>query len=402
MTTSQENERLTRVGRGTPMGDLLRRYWHPISTILDLERDPVRRVRLMGENLTLFRSANGELGLIGERCPHRGVDLQYGIPEEKGLRCPYHGWTFDKRGRCLEMPFDERLSTNQSGRERVGIDAYPVEELGGLVFAYLGPQPVPLLPRWDVLVRDDLDRAVQIHVLPCNWLQCMDNSADPVHFEFLHGMLGNYALKKQGKPPAMKVTRHLKIAFDRFKYGMMKRRLLEGESEESDDWKIGHPLLFPNILAQGAANAPNLQIRTPIDDTHTLHFGYRTRQRKPEAAPKPFTVLHEELEIREGKIVADNIAAQDMMAWIAQGPISDRAREHLSAGDTGVVLYRRMLMEAMDAVARGEDPIGVIRDPAENEPSISLHREEETLKAFDSKYLRLHERIERMNVAAGE
>ena len=402
MMTDQENERLTRVGRGTPMGELLRRYWHPVSTTVDLEKDPVRRVRLMGENLTLFRTESGELGLVGERCPHRGVDLQYGIPEADGLRCPYHGWKFDKKGRCLEMPFDDRLRQNQAGRDRIRIDAYHAQELGGLIFAYIGPEPVPLLPRWDVLVREELDRAVQIHVLDCNWLQCMDNSADPVHFEFLHGALGNYTLRRQGKPEAMKVTRHLKIAFDRFKYGMMKRRLLEGAGEDSDDWTIGHPLLFPNILAQGAADSPTLQIRTPIDDTHTLHFGYRTRTRKPGAAPKPFAVLHETLKEENGKIVPDSIAAQDLMAWTAQGPILDRTQQHLSASDTGVALYHRMLVEALDAVARGEDPMGVIRDRAENEPWISLHREKETLKAFDSKYERLHDRLEQVNAVAGE
>jgi 5,5'-dehydrodivanillate O-demethylase len=400
MMTNDENDRLTRVGKGTPMGELLRRYWHPIATTVDLDKDPVRRVRLMGENLTLFRSESGEIGLIGERCPHRGVDLEYGIPDQKGLRCPYHGWLYDKKGRCLEMPFDDRTRENTQHRDRISIEAYPVEELGGLIFAYLGPEPVPLLPRWDVVARPDLDRGVQIHMLPCNWLQCMDNSADPVHFEYLHAALGNYTLKKQGKPPAMKFTRHMKIGFDRFKYGLMKRRLLEGESEDSTDWTIGHPLLFPNILAQGAKNSPTLQFRTPVDDTHTLHFGYRTKVRAPGAAPKPFTVVHENLFDENGKVIPDNIPQQDMLAWVSQGPISDRANEHLAASDSGITLYRRMLNEALDAVARGEDPIGVVRDRAENEPWIDLHREDETLKAFDSKYKGLLERVDTMAGAA--
>lgn len=398
MMTQSENERLTRVGRGTPMGDLLRRYWHPIATTVDLDQDPVRRVRLMGENLTLFRSDNGELGLIGERCPHRGVDLEFGIPDAKGLRCPYHGWLFDTKGRCLEMPFDDRIRENKSNRERMNIEGYPVEELGGLIFAYLGPQPAPLLPRWDLLVRDGFDRGVEIHVLPCNWLQCMDNSADPMHFEYTHAALGNYTLKKQGKPPAMKISRHIKIAFDRFKYGLMKRRLLEGESEDVDDWTVGHPLLFPNILAQGAQDAPTLQIRTPIDDTNTLHIRYRTQRRAEGAAPKPMKVVHEKVFDENGKIVADKVPLQDMLVWIAQGPISNRAREHLAASDTGITLYRRMLNEALDAVARNEDPIGVIRDRAENEPWIDLHREKETLKPFESKYKGLLSENDRMAV----
>ena len=125
MMTESENERLTRVGRGTPMGELLRRYWHAIATTVDLDQDPVRRVRLMGENLTLFRSENGELGLIGERCPHRGVDLENGIPDAKGLRCPYHGWLFDKKGRCLEMPFDDRPCRVQGFREERVLERVP-------------------------------------------------------------------------------------------------------------------------------------------------------------------------------------------------------------------------------------------------------------------------------------
>jgi 5,5'-dehydrodivanillate O-demethylase oxygenase subunit len=396
MMTEQENDRLTRVGKGTPMGELLRRYWHPVATTPDLEKDPVRRVRLLGENLTLFRTTSGELGLVGERCPHRGVDLQYGIPEKDGLRCPYHGWKVDKTGRCLEMPFDDRLRDDMRHRERIGTNGYPVEELGGLIWAYLGPKPAPLLPRWDLLVREEFDRAAQIHVLPCNWLQCMENSADPVHFEFLHATFGNYMRKKEGKPPAMKVKRHLKIAFDRFKYGLMKRRLLEGEPETSDDWTVGHPLLFPCTLAQGAQDAPTLQIRVPIDDTHTLHYLYRAELRKPGTAPTGIQVLHESLYGDDGKIMTDQVVAQDFVAWIAQGPISDRSHEHLAASDTGITVYRRLLNEALEAVARGEDPMGVIRDRAENEPWIELHREAETLKGFDSKYQALQERIREM------
>jgi 5,5'-dehydrodivanillate O-demethylase oxygenase subunit len=355
-------------------------------------------VRLLGENLTLFRSESGELGLIGERCPHRGFDLEYGIPDERGLRCPYHGWLFDKTGTCIEMPFDDRVRTDNSARRaRVGIEGYPVQALGELIWAYLGPAPAPLLPRWDVLARPEFDHAAQVHVLPCNWLQCMDNSADPMHFEYLHAALGNYTLKKMGKPPAMKLTRHLKIAFDRYKYGMMKRRLLEGEPETVDDWTTGHPLLFPNILAVGEADAPSLQIRTPIDDTHTLHFNYRTRPRAPGAAPKTISVVHETLFDENGKIIADSIPIQDILAWVMQGPISDRTREHLTASDAGIALYRRLLNEALEAVGRGDDPMNVFRDPAEMEPWISLHREHVALKPFDSKYQEQFEYIEQVS-----
>ena len=210
MTTKEQNERLTRVGPGTPMGNLLRRYWQPIGVAVEFDKEPVQRVRLMGEDLTLYRSEDGEYGLIGDRCPHRRVSMEYGIPDPKGLRCPYHGWLFDKKGACLEMPFDDRVNPDSTYKDRVKMKAYPLQELGGMLFAYLGPAPAPLLPRWDVLARDDLDAVVVVNKLPCNWLQCMDNAADPVHFEYLHAALGNYALKRQGKAPNMTQARHLK------------------------------------------------------------------------------------------------------------------------------------------------------------------------------------------------
>src|SRR5581483_4174666 len=194
----------------------------------------------------------------------------------------YHGWTYNAEGQVVDMPFEPACLP-------LKITAYPVQELGGLVFAYLGPQPAPLVPRWDLLVRDDLDCAVEIHELPCNWVQTVDNAADPVHFEHLHAVFGNYQLKKLGRPPAMFPARHVRIEFDLFDYGMMKRRLLEGETEDSDEWQIGHPLLFPNILAVGSALAPTLQFRVPKDDTHTIQFAFRTSVRKPGAERRPLT-----------------------------------------------------------------------------------------------------------------
>ena len=149
MLTKEANERLTRVGPGTPMGNLLRRYWHPVTTAIELSKEPVLSVKLLGENLALYRSPNGELGLMAERCPHRGASMVYGIPEDGGLRCPYHGWKFSDEGVCLEQPAEPEESTF---KHRVRIPAYPVQELGGLIWAYLGPAPAPLLPRWDMLV----------------------------------------------------------------------------------------------------------------------------------------------------------------------------------------------------------------------------------------------------------
>jgi 5,5'-dehydrodivanillate O-demethylase oxygenase subunit len=386
MATLEENQRLTQIGPGTPMGNLLRRYWQVVGTVAELDKEPVQRVRILGEDLTLFRTEKGEYGLIDDRCPHRCMSLEFGIPEECGLRCAYHGWLFDAKGNCLEQPFEEIAHPEGRYKDEIKIKAYPCETLGGFVWAYFGPAPAPLLPRWDVLVRDDLDRAIEIYTLPCNWVQCMDNSADPVHFEFLHAKFGNYQEKKAGRPPAMNPARHVKIAFDTFEFGIYKRRLLEGEPETSEDWTVGHPLLFPTILAQGSVEAPGFQIRVPLDDTHTAQIMYRTTKRKPGAAPLPVKVTHRKVLDENGKLVANSIPIQDCIAWIGQGPISDRTREHLATSDRGVALYHKMLFEQCECVEQGLDPMGVIRDPAKNEPMIVIRREAATLKAFDSKY----------------
>jgi 5,5'-dehydrodivanillate O-demethylase len=268
-----------------------------------------------------------------------------------------------------------------------------------MIFAYLGPTPAPLLPRWDVLVRDDLDRLIEIHELPCNWVQCMDNAADPVHFEHLHAVYGNYQLKKLGRPPAMFPAHHLKIEFDLFDWGFMKRRLLQGETEEEagDEWRVGHPLLFPNILAVGNSNAPTLQYRIPRDDTHTVQFAYRTTLRKPDAEPRPIRASRPELFAEDGTLLqpADCVPHQDMVAWVAQGPIIDRTREHLATSDKGVALYHQMLFDEADRVARGEEPMAVIRDVEENEPMLDIRRERsgQSMKAFQSRYGNHFDRI---------
>src|SRR5437764_8600125 len=198
MLSKELNERLTRVGPGTPMGNLMRCYWHPVATVPELETEPVLAVQLLGERLALYRTESGELGLVAERCPHRGASLAYGIPEDNGLRCAYHGWKFDARGSCLEQPAEPEDSTF---RQRIRIPAYRVQEMGGLIWAYLGPQPVPLLPRFDLFVREDLERDIGISRLPCNWLQVAENTMDPVHIEYLHMLYTNYVHKRKGLPP---------------------------------------------------------------------------------------------------------------------------------------------------------------------------------------------------------
>src|SRR5262249_8553484 len=151
MLSVEDNELLTRVGAGTPAGELLRRYWWPVAGEAQLVK-ATKRVRLLGEDLVLYRDRSGSLGLIGAQCSHRNAGVVSAFPEEDGLRCAYHGWKFNARGECVEQPFEQTVHPDSRFRETCGIPGYPVQSLGGLVWAYLGPQPAPLLPRWDVLV----------------------------------------------------------------------------------------------------------------------------------------------------------------------------------------------------------------------------------------------------------
>ncbi|HZT08687.1 MAG TPA: Rieske 2Fe-2S domain-containing protein [Chloroflexota bacterium] len=375
MITAEENVRLTQTGPGTFMGELLRRYWWPIAATVDLDDDPVRPVRLLSENLVLFRDEKGKLGLVAERCAHRGISLAYGIPQENGLRCAYHGWTYDSDGHVVDMPFEPACLP-------LKITAYAAEELGGLIWAYMGPEPRPLLPRLELLVRDDLARGITMRPLPCNWVQCNDNSIDPVHFEHLHGYAADWWNRKHGINRRVQTARHLKIAFDVFEYGIYKRRLVEGEPDDADDWTVGHPFLFPHTLVQGVGDSYGYQIRVPVDDTHTLHVRYRGSPVRPgEEIPAKVPVRHLELPYDElGRVEWSDIPLQDEAAWVAQGPLSDRTGEHLVTSDKGVILYHNMLIENAEKVQRGEDPMFVIRDEAKNTPYVHVERERDSAK----------------------
>jgi 5,5'-dehydrodivanillate O-demethylase len=356
------------------MGELLRRYWWPIAATADLDQDPVRPIRLLSENLVLYRDEAGKLGLIGERCAHRGISLAYGIPQENGLRCAYHGWTYNSEGQVVDMPFEPACLP-------LKITAYGVEELGGLIWAYMGPEPRPLLPRLELLVRDDLNRTATFRLLPCNWVQCNDNSIDPVHFEHLHGAFGHYWNQKHGIDRPVITARHLKIEFDVFEYGIYKRRLVEGEPEDADDWVVGHPFIFPHTLVQGVGEGYGYQIRVPVDDTHTMHVRYRGAPPKPGETPAPVAVRHLQLPYDElGRVEWGDIPLQDEAAWVGQGPLSDRTGEHLVTSDKGVILYHKLLMDNAEKVQRGEDPMFVIRDIEENTPYIHFERERDSAK----------------------
>lgn len=387
MLTAEENDRLTKVGPGTPMGELMRRYWHPIAAVSQMRDKYTMKVRLLGEDLVLYKDKSGQYGLIEPRCPHRRMHMIYGIPEADGIRCAYHGWMFNETGKCIEQPYEETEDPQGRFKEKVAIGAYPVQMLAGVLFAYMGPTPAPLLPRWDVYAAEGVVRDIGYAELSCNWLQCQENSLDPVHLEWLHVAWANHIREMAGREDLKKRRAHEKIHFDAFEYGIIKRRVWEGGSEEDTEWKDGHPIVFPNMLRQGGdgytlgkqgrflgLQGPAFQVRVPIDDETTGHWYMASYPQLPEEHDQnpediPFYTVPVPLLSEAGQPIWESLlsnSAQDPAAWITQGAIADRTRENLGRSDKGIILFRKMLEENLRIVEDGGDPMCVIRDPEKN------------------------------------
>ena len=396
MLTQAENEALTRVGPGTPAGELLRRYWHVAAASCELtEESPVKPVRLLGEDLILFRMPPREgeseprYGLVEERCPHRLASLKYGMVDCEGIRCIYHGWKYAPDGTCLEQPAEGADSTFKN---RIRHRAYPVQKLAGLLFAYMGPEPVPLLPRWDVLVREDGRRFGVIEsVIDCNWLQAMENSVDPSHLYWLHGSLGSRNLpvgEERFAALGLQSKFEEKNEFFEFDYGIMKRRITPSPKAGAPPETEQHPLVFPTYLRLVPSLSSlrvldasktldeeesklryvhDMDFRTPIDDTHTMEYRLcflPSKRRMSATEDPPFE--SSPFKDEHGDYRLDVIPAQDALAWESQGALTDRSSEHLGAADRGIIMLRKMIRDQIDVVQRGGDPIGVIRDPAKN------------------------------------
>jgi 5,5'-dehydrodivanillate O-demethylase len=382
MLSQAENDNLARVGPGTPAGELLRRYWHPVAMAAELTEDnPIKALEILGEKLVAFRLPPGpgeteiRYGLMEEQCQHRLASLAYGTVDNEGIRCPYHGWKYDLGGQCIEQPAEPPGSNYKN---EIRAPAYPVQKMAGLLWAYMGPLPAPLLPRWDVLVREDgIRSAMVVSDLECNWLQAMENSVDPAHFYWLHGYAFNPSKKAMDRGHASE-----KNEFIRFEYGIMKRRITPGRTPSDPPTVDEHPLVFPTTLrnvtegrmkrSNGALTASlprhTVDIRVPLDDKRTRIFCVHFAPTAADTAPPGQELPYEYLPVKdqEGRYRFELIKAQDAMAWETQGRLADRSREHLGSSDRGVVMFRKLLKEQIDVVRNGGDPIGVIRDPEKN------------------------------------
>ena len=355
---------LTEVGSGTPMGELLRRYWHPVGLAADAGDRP-RKVRVLGEDLIVFRDGQGRAGLVYPRCAHRGTTLYYGKIEERGIRCCYHGWLYDVEGHCLEQPCEEGGGPR---RDRVRQPWYPVEERYGLVFAYLGPpEKKPLLPRYDCLEELAAEEFVEAddssigaggpQIVPCNWLQHWENVVDPFHVPVLHGSFsGAQFVAQMAQVPKVEFSitgRGVKVvSLRRLADGRQFRRITEAAM----------PTLrvVPNPRVGSYGKVESIGWVVPIDDTHYRIFVAGRVTEKGQLGTMRSRM--------NGKLWWDLTEAEhqrfpgDFEAQTGQGPITLHSEEHFATSDKGVALLRRFLEQQLKKVAEGADPACVAFD----------------------------------------
>jgi 5,5'-dehydrodivanillate O-demethylase len=347
-----DNELLTKIGPGTRMGELMRRYWWPVGFSQKVTKKP-ELVRILGEDLVLFRDGTGKTGLVQRHCPHRRASLEFGRVEDKGIRCCYHGWLFSASGQCLEMPAEP---VDSALKNQVKLRAYKTQEAAGLVFAYMGPDPVPLLPPYDLLARTDMDRETSVSLDQCNWLQRAENGADPAHSMALHASVyPTIALK------------HPNITYDKTWYGMRFDVNYEGARKN-----VFH-MLFPSNTRRFGARvgdkrpAQYLHLRVPVDDYNTYTYIIEAVDAPKERAGTDSVgeisitpnLPYERIEDGWWGIASSD---QDRVAQESQGVIVDRTQEILATSDRGVAMLRQMLFDSLKAIDNGQDPMGIVRD----------------------------------------
>jgi nitrite reductase/ring-hydroxylating ferredoxin subunit len=357
---------LAQVGPGTPYGEVLRRYWHPVAKVEDATTRPVS-LRVLGEELVLFRTRRGRAGLLHPRCIHRGASLFYGGVEDEGIRCCYHGWVFDTEGHCLEQPCEPDLGLH---RDRVRQPWYPVEEQYGLIWAYMGPpEKKPVLPRYDTL--EDLAADEQLIVndqgvggggpaqLDFNWLQHWENVMDPFHVPILHARFsGNQFTPEMALIP--------EVSYEYTPLGV--RSIQMRELGDGRQLRRVTEVIFPNLrvvaspkLASGQTNMIGWVV--PMDDTNFRIFTV-ARDSDPDFLAK-LRSTHEGKPWKELTDLEHQRLPGDYEAQKSQGSISLHSEDHLTTTDQGIAMIRRMMAKQHRAVAAGGDPVGVSFDESD-------------------------------------
>jgi phenylpropionate dioxygenase-like ring-hydroxylating dioxygenase large terminal subunit len=390
MTTAEQNHTLTRTGPGTPMGTLFRRYWIPALMSGELpERDgPPVRVTLLSEKLIAFRASDGQLALVDEFCAHRRVSLWFGRVEERGIRCPYHGWKYDASGQCVDLPSEPADSTL---RQQVKLKAYPCVERGGIVWAYMGPpelQPPP--PEYEWAMVPDAHRYISKRIQESNYLQGMEGGIDSSHVSWLH----SGELKTDKLHVGTDGARHIAGTRPSFELqktpaGMAIAAKREVDAERSY-WRVTQWLMpWYTIIPPYGENAIRGHAWVPIDDEHCTTWNWAHHPARPLTAEEIDAMAKEEgafaqlipgsfrsVANKDNDYLIDRaaqktgryfsgvkgIAMQDASLQESMGPIVERELEWLVSTDVAIVRARRRLLDAAVALASGEPAPGV--DPA--------------------------------------
>lgn len=387
MMSRDQNKLITQTGEGTPAGALLRRYWQPAALSVELEgARPVRPVKLLGQDLVLFRDEQGRLGLIDRDCPHRGADLAYGRLENGGLRCLFHGWVFDVDGKCLETPAEPARSRLC---DRITVRSYPVIERSGIIFAYLGDSQPPAFPALDCFAAPDSHVFAFKGLMECNWLQALEVGIDPAHASFLHRFFedadpdDNYGRQFRAESadsdlPMTAVLRDFprpEIEVEKSDTGLRIIALREIDAQRTHVRVTN--LLFPQaFVIPMSAEMTITQWHVPVDDGSCYWFAIFTsfttpvekeemrRQRLelytlPDYRPRVgrgneygYDVTEQRDQTYTGMGLDINV--HDQWAVESQGRIQDRTREHLGTTDKAIVAYRRMLLTEIKKAEEGK------------------------------------------------
>jgi phthalate 4,5-dioxygenase len=401
MISAEQNDLMTRTGRGTPGGALLRNYWQPVALVDELEgKRPLKAVRLLGEELVLFRDEAGKYGLLERHCPHRGADLAYGRIEDGGLRCAFHGWLFDVRGQCLQTPAEPAGSKlSQRIRQR----SYPVVEKSGVLFAWLAETTPPsAFPAFDCFVAPGSHTFAFKGYLECNWLQALEVGIDPAHASYLHRFFededtsGGYGKQFRGTSadsdmPITKVLREFdrpEIRVEKTPYGLRLVALRE-LGRAGTHVRVTN-LVFPQaFVIPMSAEMTISQWHVPVDDLHCYWYAIFTsftgpveKQRMrdqrlqlyelPDYKPRLNKANHYGFDADQQRTstytgMGHDINVHDQWAVESPGPIQDRTREHLGTTDKGIIAYRRMLVDAIEKNGAGETPPMVLDEAAAGE-----------------------------------
>ncbi|GAB2891202.1 aromatic ring-hydroxylating dioxygenase subunit alpha [Paraburkholderia jirisanensis] len=387
MMSSQQNDLMTRVGRGAPAGRLLRNYWQPVALLDELpDERPVRAVRLMGQDFVVFRDEQGRYGMLDRDCPHRGADLAAGRLEAGGLRCAFHGWLFDVNGKCVATPGEPAGSTLCN---RVKQGAYPVVEKSGILFAYLGSGEPPAFANFDCFAAPGAYTFAFKGLFECNWLQALEVGIDPAHASFLHRFFededtsASYGKQFRGASadsdmPITQVLREYEspeILVSPADYGLRliaKRRL----SDVHTHVRVTNVVFPQAFVIPMSAEMTITQWHVPVDDENCYWYAIFTsfgepvdkaqmREQRLDLYELPdytsrrnkrnqygFDLQEQQRATYTG--MGFDINVHDQWAVESQGPIQDRTREHLGTTDKGIIAYRRLLLEAIERAASGE------------------------------------------------